>query len=872
MIKKLVVFFACLTLYAIFFVPEIQAVTYDLTTTTNWNIRFDGESASDKLGDERSVTVGDLNNDGLNDLVVAAPGDDNNSRSGSGSVYVIYSSVFSSLTSTANTVDLGTSTKYNLRYEGASAGDAIGEYVVETSDIDSDGKLDLLIGTNKDDNNSRSNSGSLFIIYNTLLDDYTGTGNNIDLNTATNYNLRYDGAVASDQLTSSGGIVVADMDSDSKKDIAISSLGSDYNSRSGSGSVFVIYNSLIDDYSGTGNNIDLATATNFNLRYDGPTASDLLGEGDIGSGDLDSDGKADLFLGADNANFNSRTLAGSIYVIYNTLIDDYSSTGNTIDLATATNYNLRYDGAAASDWLSSTSTVFSADLDNDNKEDLIFGTPLAPGELFGGYIYIFYNTLIDNYSGTGNNIDLATATNYNIRYTGSSVDGDEIGNGVIRAADFDYDSKLDLIFLADTTGASNTGALYVIYNSLLDDLTGTGNNIDPTDTAYFSLRYDAGSTSDGMASGGLRFSDVNNDSRVDIVIGSRNGESADSESNTGNLFVIYNFPHSFSINNIQPAVNTAFNMTGTISATNSPTAISGVEFRVADNTIAATWTSCSATDGSFNSTSESFTCSVPGQAIGSGTIYLRAYDANTSYTAQSSYATATYIIPPVPPANTSGGENTTAPAPALDQTAGGTVSGSPDSLIIVEPGAIPFASNVSHNSYPAYDPPVGTIRPFAGVGDIHQIWLTDFYNGSRILPSVQKRPSIVSLKYNRFQLLKSGGGIIPESSLRLAYSADGLYWIVLSTSVVDTVNDTVSAIHKIGGYYMIVSRARSSYAKPPAPPPSSQSENDNVAILTPTIIDNNEPPPPMEVARPRRNSTIERLIQKIQLQLTNLWP
>jgi hypothetical protein len=43
-------------------------------------------------------------------------------------------------------------------------------------------------------------------------------------------------------------------------------------------------------------------------------------------------------------------------------------------------------------------------------------------------------------------------------------------------------------------------------------------------------------------------------------------------------------------------------------------------------------------------------------------------------------------------------------------------------------------------------------------------------------------------------------------NLKLAYSADGITWKILPTSVVDTKNHTVAALHKIGGYYMIVGK------------------------------------------------------------------
>jgi hypothetical protein len=75
-----------------------------------------------------------------------------------------------------------------------------------------------------------------------------------------------------------------------------------------------------------------------------------------------------------------------------------------------------------------------------------------------------------------------------------------------------------------------------------------------------------------------------------------------------------------------------------------------------------------------------------------------------------------------------------------------------------------------------------------------------------ILPALQSKPSIISLSYTSKDLIPPGDSTHPFSpmSLKLAYSSDGKTWTILLTSVVDPTNKTVAAIHKLGGYYMIV--------------------------------------------------------------------
>lgn len=75
---------------------------------------------------------------------------------------------------------------------------------------------------------------------------------------------------------------------------------------------------------------------------------------------------------------------------------------------------------------------------------------------------------------------------------------------------------------------------------------------------------------------------------------------------------------------------------------------------------------------------------------------------------------------------------------------------------------------------------------------------------AKIIPELQNKPSIISLSYTDRDLFTPGAGWFPESSLVLAHSIDGITWTILSTSVVDTDNNTVAALHKVGGYYMIM--------------------------------------------------------------------
>lgn len=98
------------------------------------------------------------------------------------------------------------------------------------------------------------------------------------------------------------------------------------------------------------------------------------------------------------------------------------------------------------------------------------------------------------------------------------------------------------------------------------------------------------------------------------------------------------------------------------------------------------------------------------------------------------------------------------------------------------------------------------------VGKLQNIWYKAYgsdnsTSGSvHIIPELQSKYSTLVLKYDRNDLFPAGSPRTKfnELNLRIAKSIDGVNWTLLPGSISNPLNNSVSVVDRIGGYYMIV--------------------------------------------------------------------
>lgn len=146
--------------------------------------------------------------------------------------------------------------------------------------------------------------------------------------------------------------------------------------------------------------------------------------------------------------------------------------------------------------------------------------------------------------------------------------------------------------------------MYLVGGSLFSNIA-QGSTINISQSDNYITRFDGNAASIFLASpiwGPA--TDVNDDDTPDFLM---SVDTVDNESrnNSGSMWVVFNFPHAITTTSGDRGGSTA-TVKGTISATNSVTTSSGVQYQVDSNSASSRWnsTGCTADDGAFDETSE----------------------------------------------------------------------------------------------------------------------------------------------------------------------------------------------------------------------------------------------------------------------------
>ncbi len=331
---------------------------------------FTGEDAGDWAGYAVAL-AGDVDGDGLNDILIGAPkNDDGGMDAGKTGLY------FGSTLLVGGAFDLGSA---DAVFVGEAADDYSGYSVASAGDVDGDGLDDILIGAVY--GGGADEYGKAYLFFGSTIQG----GGTFDLSSAdASFRGEHDGDEAGDSVASAG-----DVDGDGLDDILIGAPGASIPAGDHGGNTYLMFGSTILG----GGTFLLSSA---DVTFEGEETHDYSGDAVDSAGDVDGDGLDDILIGAPS-NDEGDYSAGKSYLLL----------GSTIQAGDVTNLSAAHAAFIGEDAYDYAGEIASAgDVDGDGADDVLIGAwSNFDGGDHAGKIYL---VLASTFQG-GGSFDLSGA-------------------------------------------------------------------------------------------------------------------------------------------------------------------------------------------------------------------------------------------------------------------------------------------------------------------------------------------------------------------------------------------------------------------------------------------------------------------------------
>jgi Putative metal-binding motif/FG-GAP repeat len=438
--------------------------------------RLTGEAKNDQLG----VAVdggGDVNGDGIADLIVGAYGEDSGSAT-AGASYIFHGPLTASLSALSA----------DAKLQGTSARGMSGSAVAFVGDMDGDGTDDVLVGAPSEGVFSYGYEGAAYL----MLSPSSGT------TTLNDADARIQGPHKS-ALLGTDLAPAGDVDGDGWFDLIIGSPGMDPTPYGDVGLAVLVLGPV------TGDIRDLTLA---HAQLLGAAVGDEAGAAVAGGSDLDGDGIDDVVVGAYGAEVGLLSAAGRAYVVSDPPAGDFILTDAQATLS----------GRAEGDRFGA-GLATPGDVNGDGQADLLVGAPYeSTGASEGGAVFVFHGPL-------GGELDAGDAAAILVGTVADAYLGLEMDD----AGDVNGDGQVDLVLGARRhggAGGDNTGAAYLASGPLSGTLDALA--LGPVMEGPAAGDY-AGYS---VAGGG----DLDGDGLSDLLVGALSDDTAASAA--GALYVV----------------------------------------------------------------------------------------------------------------------------------------------------------------------------------------------------------------------------------------------------------------------------------------------------------------------------------------------